>query len=239
MLKIANLLFHDKIKDVLSLVKNYNLQSPIFVPSHNLRNNNIFNFCTNCIGFIYDDEINLYKKYKNKFVYINTKNNFFNGKKSIQAKRLWIQNYCDKNNIEKAFLIDDDVKPFLTYKNGIIKLIDGLKILELLSYEMNLTLCTFNAHNDYCNNVYNKIYNPCGSMFINFKHLKDNNIYFKNLKIHEDIALWCGCLNKKLNVLSINNIKYNFYYETHPHLDLIEDTLLMHPQIKGYFTIDQ
>ena len=236
MLKIANLLFHNKIKDTLELIKNYNLQSPVLVPSHNLREKN---FCNDCIGFIYDDEINLYKKYKNKFVYINTKNNFFNGKKSIQAKRLWIQNYCIKNNIEKALLIDDDVKPFLTYKNGIIKLIDGLKILELLSYEMNLTLCTFNAHNDYCNNVYNKIYNPCGSMFINFKNLKDNNIYFKNLKIHEDIALWCDCLNKKLNVLSINNIKYNFYYETHLHLDLIEDTLLMYPQIKDYFTIDQ
>lgn len=233
--KIADLIFHNQIKTAIQLVKTYNLQSPIFVPSHNLRKHNIFNFCDQCIGFVYSDEINQYKKYKNKFISINIQNNFFNGVKSIQGKRLWIQNYCKLNNIEKAFLIDDDIMPFLKYRNGIIKFIDGLKILEIISNELNLTLCTFNAHNPYCNNTFNQIYNPCGSMYINFHNLNKNNIYFKNFKIHEDIAIWNDCLNKNLNVLAINNIKFNFYYSVNSHTDLKQNTLKAYPLTIKYF----
>ena len=227
---------YEKINELLKNIKNYELKSSILMPSADLRKNNIFNYCTNCIGFIYEDEKDNYKKYKNKFIYIDIKNKIFNNIKSIQSKRLWIQNYCILNNIEYAFMLDDDIQPFVRYNNKLIKLIDILKIIEIISFKNNLTLCTLNAHKNNTSKLiyYNQIYNTVGSMFINFKHLYENNIYFKNQAIHEDLAIWCDCLSKNLNVLGINNINFLFYYSIHPHLKLKENTIKLYPITKQF-----
>lgn len=238
---IKDLLLKGKILDILPLIKDYSLKSPIFVPSANLREHNIFNYYHDCVGFIYSDEKNLYSGYKNKFVYIDINDKIFNKNKSIQAKRLWIQNYCRLNNIKCAFVLDDDLMPFVRYNTKLIKLIDALKIIEIISFEMNLCLCTLNSHNLHNSYnlkqkiIFNDLYNTGGSMFINFYELENNNFHFENKPIHEDLAIWINCLRKNLNVLAINCLQFMYYYKMKNYMDLNQNTVNLYPELKIYF----
>ena len=91
---MLELIQKNRFKEVKELIKDYTLKSPVFIPSCNLRKKNIFQWNRDCIGVIYQDEVELYRNFSNRFIIVNPEEPPFYGVKSIQAKRRWIQEYC-------------------------------------------------------------------------------------------------------------------------------------------------
>lgn len=211
--------------------------------------------------FLYEDDYfeskyNEYKIPKNVNLVIITKEEFKKRNirwRGIQPKRKFIQQYMNELNIDKYFVVDDDIKEYGVYSGDQrqnkcksryvekIHIFDLLKCIQYVSNLYNAAMCSASLIDlEVQFFKFKHIVKPwlcCGCILVNGKLLKDNSIYYTDDKIHEDHKMFIDCMKNDLVTIALcgfshkaNDLKSSSTYD---RFELnIRDFIELYPYVK-------
>lgn len=258
----------ENLKGFIEECSKTKLQYPICIPSY--KNRNIADFLKLALSkerdetfyvFVYEDDYieskyNQYEIPKNVNFVIITKEEFAKRNirwRGIQPKRKFIQQYMQEQNIDKYFVIDDDIKEYGIYSGKVknnkckyrslekIHIFDLLKCIQYVFDLYNATMCSASL-NDLETKFFKfkhivKTWLCCACVLINGRHLYEHSIVYTDKNMHEDHKMFIDCMKNDLVSIALcgfshkaNDLKINSTYD---RFDLnIKDFIELYPYVK-------
>lgn len=241
---------------------------PICIPSY--KNRKIADFLKLALSkerdeifyvFVYEDDYieskyNEYEIPKNVNFVIITEEEFKKRNirwRGIQPKRKFIQQYMNELNIDKYFVVDDDIREYGVYSGKErqnkcksrytekIHIFDLLKCIQYVSDTYDATMCSASL-NEFETQFFKfkhivKTWLSCMCVLINGKYLQDHNIVYSDKNMHEDHKIFIDCMKNNLVSIALcgfshkaNDLKANSTYD---RFDLnIRDFIELYPYVK-------